>query len=79
LTNRLRFDALSCVSVLTTSLAAILSLSPLALGIGDGSAMQQPLARAIIAGLIFSLPLVLIVLPALLAIFEPKAARKRSE
>jgi len=31
------------------------------------------LAIAIISGLIFSLPLVLIVLPALLAIFEPKA------
>jgi len=62
-----------------TSLAAILSLSLLALGIGHGSAMQQPLAIAIIAGLIFSLPLVLIVLPALLAIFEPKAADKRLE
>jgi multidrug efflux pump subunit AcrB len=32
--------------------------------------MQQPLAIAIIAGLIFSLPLVLIVLPALLAMFQ---------
>jgi len=41
--------------------------------------MQQPLAIAIIAGLTFSLPLVLIVLPALLAIFEPKASHKRSE
>jgi Cu/Ag efflux pump CusA len=62
-----------------TAFAAILALSPLALGIGHGSAMQQPLAIAIIAGLIFSLPLVLIVLPALLAIFETKAAPKRSE
>src|SRR2546430_6689429 len=62
-----------------TAFAAILALSPLALGIGHGSAMQQPLAIAIIAGLIFSLPLVLIVLPALLAIFEPKAADKRLE
>jgi len=40
--------------------------------------MQQPLAIAIISGLIFSLPLVLIVLPALLAIFEPGATGKRS-
>src|SRR2546425_4232486 len=53
-----------------TAFAAILALSPLALGIGHGSAMQQPLAIAIIAGLIFSLPLVLIVLPALLAMFQ---------
>jgi multidrug efflux pump subunit AcrB len=54
---------------------------PLALGIGQGSAMQQPLAIAIIAGLIFSLPLVLIVLPALLAMFQvnptPLAAKRR--
>ncbi len=56
-----------------TAFAAILALLPLALGIGHGSAMQQPLAIAIISGLIFSLPLVLIVLPALLAIFDPKA------
>src|SRR5260370_35577487 len=60
-------------AILMTTFAAILALFPLALGIGQGSAMQQPLAIAIIAGLIFSLPLVLIVLPALLAIFEPKA------
>jgi Cu/Ag efflux pump CusA len=32
--------------------------------------MQQPLAIAIIAGLVFSLPLVLLVLPALLALFK---------
>jgi CzcA family heavy metal efflux pump len=56
-----------------TVLAAILALLPLALGLGHGSAMQQPLAIAIISGLIFSLPLVLIVLPALLAIFDWKA------
>jgi multidrug efflux pump subunit AcrB len=35
--------------------------------------MQQPLAIAIIAGLFFSLPLVLIVLPALLAMFQVSA------
>ena len=58
-----------------TTFAAILALSPLALGIGHGSAMQQPLAIAIIAGLIFSLPLVLIVLPALLVLFDrPKSS-----
>jgi len=52
-----------------TTFAAILALSPLALGIGQGSAMQQPLAIAIISGLIFGLPLVLFVLPALLSVF----------
>ena len=46
-----------------TTLAAILALSPLALGIGQGSAMQQPLAIAIISGLVVQMPLVLIVMP----------------
>src|SRR5207302_10990337 len=57
-------------AITMTTVAAILALLPLALGIGQGSAMLQPLAIAIIAGLIFSLPLVLIVLPALLAMFQ---------
>jgi CzcA family heavy metal efflux pump len=48
-----------------TTLAAILTLLPLALGIGQGAAMQQPLAIAIISGLIVQMPLVLIVMPLL--------------
>ena len=51
-----------------TTLAAILALLPLALGLGQGAQMQQPLAIAIITGLLFQLPLTLVVLPALLAI-----------
>ncbi len=54
-----------------TTFAAILALMPLALGIGQGSAMQQPLAIAIISGLVAQLPLTLIVLPALLRLFSP--------
>jgi CzcA family heavy metal efflux pump len=46
-----------------TTLAAILALLPLGLGIGQGSAMQQPLAVAIISGLMIQMPLVLIVMP----------------
>jgi CzcA family heavy metal efflux pump len=52
--------------ILMTTVAAVLALLPLALGIGRGSAMQQPLAIAIICGLVGHLPLVLIVLPVLL-------------
>ena len=52
-----------------TTFAAILALLPLALGIGQGSAMQQPLAIGIISGLLFGMPLVLIALPVLLAVF----------
>jgi CzcA family heavy metal efflux pump len=57
-----------------TTLAAILALMPLALGLGQGAAMQQPLAIAIISGLMVQLPLVLTVLPALLKIFgQPRS------
>ncbi|MGA8181700.1 MAG: efflux RND transporter permease subunit [Desulfobacterales bacterium] len=54
-----------------TTFAAILALLPLALGIGQGSAMQKPLAIAIISGLIAQLPLVLIVLPVFFKKFGP--------
>lgn len=54
--NRLRPIAM-------TTIAAILALAPLALGIGQGSAMQQPLAIAIISGLLIQMPLVLLVMP----------------
>jgi multidrug efflux pump subunit AcrB len=54
--NRLR-------PILMTTLAAILTLLPLALAIGQGSGMQQPLAVAIIAGLLLQFPLVLLAMP----------------
>ncbi len=54
--------------IVMTTLATILALLPLALGIGRGSAMQQPLAIAIISGLVTALPLVLIVLPNMLTL-----------
>ena len=55
-------------AILMTTLAAILALLPLALGIGQGSGMLQPLAISIIAGLAAQLPLVLLILPALLTL-----------
>jgi len=48
-----------------TTLAAILTLLPLAFAIGRGSEMQQPLAIAIISGLVVQLPLVLLLMPVL--------------
>ncbi len=60
--NRLRPIAM-------TTLAAILTLMPLALDLGQGAGMQQPLAIAIIAGLLVQFPLVLLALPVLLLRF----------
>jgi multidrug efflux pump subunit AcrB len=39
---------------------------PLALAIGQGSGIQQPLAIAIIAGLLLQFPLVLLAMPVLI-------------
>ena len=51
---------------LMTALGAIIALMPLALGIGTGSQLHQPLAIAVIGGFIIALPLLLIVLPTML-------------
>ncbi|WP_288207074.1 efflux RND transporter permease subunit [uncultured Parabacteroides sp.] len=51
---------------LMTAIGAILALMPLALGIGMGAQMQQPLAVAVIGGFVAGLPLLLIVLPSLM-------------
>ncbi|MFZ6644359.1 efflux RND transporter permease subunit [Undibacterium sp. TJN25] len=58
-----------------TTIAAILTLLPLAFAIGQGSEMQQPLAIAIISGLIFQLPLVLLVMPVLFYLMRDKAPK----
>ncbi|MHB1677663.1 MAG: efflux RND transporter permease subunit [Sulfuriferula sp.] len=63
--------------IVMTTFAAILTLLPLAFALGQGSAMQQPLAVAIIAGMMVQLPLVLIVMPVLYSILVRKQRDKR--
>ena len=53
---------------LMTALGAIIALMPLALGIGAGAQLHQPLAIAVIGGFLAALPLLLIVLPSMLRI-----------
>lgn len=57
---------------LMTALGAIVALMPLALGIGTGAELHQPLAIAVIGGFITALPLLLIVLPSMLRIIFNK-------
>ncbi|MEO8742421.1 MAG: efflux RND transporter permease subunit, partial [Lysobacteraceae bacterium] len=61
--------------ILMSTIAAILTLAPLALAIGRGSQMQQPLAIAIIAGMMVQVPLVLLVMPALYALITRASDR----
>lgn len=60
--------------ILMTSLTTILGLFPLALGIGKGSELSQPLAITLIGGLMTSTALTLIVLPALFVTVMKKFA-----
>jgi multidrug efflux pump subunit AcrB len=50
--------------ILMTAVAAVTGMLPLALAIGAGSQMLQPLAIAVIGGLVISMLLILIVTPA---------------
>jgi len=57
---------------LMTALGAIIALMPIALGIGTGAQLHQPLAIAVIGGFIAALPLLLIVLPSMLRLLYRK-------
>ena len=69
--NRLR-------PITMTTLAAILTLLPLAFAIGAGSGIQQPLAIAIVAGLALQYPLVLLALPVAIGRLPQRRAIRRS-
>jgi HAE1 family hydrophobic/amphiphilic exporter-1 len=56
--------------ILMTSLATMLGLVPMALGIGEGAELQAPLARVVIGGLLASTMITLIVVPTVYTIFE---------
>ncbi|HVM96752.1 MAG TPA: efflux RND transporter permease subunit, partial [Candidatus Acidoferrales bacterium] len=59
----IRAGAVRLRPILMTSLAAMAGLAPLALGIGAGSQMQQPLAIAILGGVSLSMIFSLLAIP----------------
>jgi CzcA family heavy metal efflux pump len=61
---------------LMTAIGAIIALMPLAVGVGTGAQMHQPLAIAVIGGFIVALPLLLIILPTLLHLLYKKEDKK---
>ena len=69
--------ALKAVSIrlrpnLMTATGAIIALIPLALALGTGAQLHQPLAIAVIGGFLIGLPLLLVALPTLLSIVYKK-------
>jgi multidrug efflux pump subunit AcrB len=63
--------------VLMTSLAAILGMLPLALAIGSGAELLQPLAIAVIGGLAVALLFSLVVTPTVYAMLRKDDAKVR--
>ena len=63
---------------LMTAISAIIALLPLAIGIGSGAQMHQSLAIAVIGGLVFALPVLLIALPTFLKMIENDEVQRTS-
>jgi HAE1 family hydrophobic/amphiphilic exporter-1 len=56
--------------ILMTSIATMLGLVPMAIGIGEGGELQAPLARVVIGGLLTSTLVTLVLVPAIYTVFE---------
>jgi Cu/Ag efflux pump CusA len=54
-------------------------LLPLAVGVGTGAQMHQPLAIAVIGGFVMALPLLLIIFPTLLHLIYRKEDEKKKK
>jgi len=63
--------------VLMTSLTTVLSLLPLALGIGEGSDMQAPLARTVLGGLLSASLITLVFIPVVFLLFNRRKEQRR--
>ena len=61
--------------ILMTTLTTVIGMLPLALGLGEGAEMLQPLAVAIISGLSLSLLVTLLLIPMLYQLFHPAGAQ----
>ena len=65
--------------ILMTALTTILGLVPLALGIGEGTEINQPMAITVIGGLISSTFLTLYVVPIIYSLFDKETREKTTK
>jgi len=63
--------------ILMTSLTTILALAPIAIGSGEGSEIQSPLAIVVIGGLILSTLLTLVLIPVVYLIMDKLSTRTK--
>jgi HAE1 family hydrophobic/amphiphilic exporter-1 len=61
--------------ILMTTLTTCLALAPMAIGLGEGSEMQAPMARVVIGGLIVSTLITLVLIPTVYTIIEERRRR----
>ena len=62
--------------IFMTALTTILALFIMAIGVGEGSELLQPMAITAIGGLIYATILTLVVVPAIYALFNRKVMKK---
>jgi multidrug efflux pump subunit AcrB len=63
--------------IIMTALAMVLGMLPMALALGSGSAMNAPLGRAVIGGLLVATLMTLFTVPAVYSIFSRTLVTKR--
>lgn len=63
--------------ILMTTMTTVLGLVPMAIGLGDGAEIRQPMAITVIAGLSFSTVLTLVVIPTIYAGLDRLFGRRR--
>jgi HAE1 family hydrophobic/amphiphilic exporter-1 len=63
--------------ILMTTLTTVLALTPMAIGLGEGSELQAPMARVVVGGLLVSTLITLIFVPTVYTILEDRTARRR--
>lgn len=64
--------------ILMTTLTTVLGLVPMALGVGEGSELQAPMARVVIGGLITSTLITLIFIPTIYTMIEERGLREKA-
>jgi len=64
--------------ILMTTLTTVLGLVPMALGIGEGSEVQAPMARVVIGGLTASTLITLLFIPTIYTMIEERGLREKT-
>ncbi|MBK9317239.1 MAG: efflux RND transporter permease subunit [Acidobacteria bacterium] len=63
--------------ILMTTLTTVLGLVPMALGIGEGSELQSPMARVVIGGLVTSTLITLVFIPTIYTMIEERGLHEK--